>query len=293
MIKISPYSTNNYTKQNFKSDKKTNPQNKNITDKKTKKNSFVDATIVTIPTGLGAGAGYKQTTKKKSKLLTEAKSYMGCWDREKPEVTKLKDFIQATLLPDFIYREREGKLSDIPNCIMITGGDEKYQKEVIQWIADKSPCRFVTVEYGKNILEKLEQQGATFKKPGTDHTLIHYIGMDKLINPKTASFSCIESMKDIMSSTVEDYNTTLIFSTQHPEELDSIALQPHRVRSATLNVPRDDFFYVEDCVKRVNAIAEESKKISMKKNILVGTLIGLLIGVGSVLIKNILFKNKK
>ncbi len=293
MLKINSCFVNYNTKQNFEANKITNANNFKNTDKQNKKFNYIDISIIGTTTGIGGFSRYKQTNKKLDTLRNEVESFKECWKKEKTEVRKLKDWIESALLPDFIHREKAGLLSDIPNCIMITGGDEKYQKEVIQWIADKSPCRHVVTEYNKNFLAILEKQESTYKIPGADYTLMYIKDMDKLINPKYTEFADIEAMKDIMSSTVEDYHTTIIFNTKNPEELDSIALQPHRVRSAKLDVPRDDFFFVEDCQKRLKAIAIEAKKISMTKNIICGSLVGALVGIGILLFKNMLLKNKK
>ena len=87
----------------------------------------------------------------------------------------------------------------------------------------------------------LEQAEDDYQNTG-DWNLIAVKGMDNLIDHNKSEDWVVESMKDIMSATAEDYHSTLIFSSTHPETLDSIALQPHRVKkikTADIKTPKD------------------------------------------------------
>ena len=50
----------------------------------------------------------------------------------------------------------------------------------------------------------------------------------------------------------EDYHTTIIFSSTHPEQLDKIALQPHRVkRISTDKIVTPQKTFIEDAKERL------------------------------------------
>lgn len=166
------------------------------------------------------------------------------------KINKIKENQIYPLFIDLIQREREGKLSDVPNCVMISCGNEQVNKELVDWTSKNTNARFKSINYNQNLLEQLELAEKNFQETG-DWNLIYIKDGDNLINPKKASFSCIESMKDIMSSTVDDYHSTLLFDSTKTEELDSIAMQPHRVRQISANIKSLDEMNIESAINRL------------------------------------------
>ncbi len=286
MIKVTPCLYNTY-KPNFKADSKVktdkNPPN-------SKKFGFVDAGILVAGTWAGAIGGFFRTQQIGKNIRKQIVDINNTKDDPIAFEQRMRILERFSWL---VEREAEGKPSDVPNCVMITGKDEKYHNEMIQWIADHTPCRFKTMEYNENILAHLEAQEATFKVPGKDYLLLQVKNCDRLINPKTATFSCIESMKDIMSSTEIDYHTILIFGAEHPEELDSIALQPHRVRELKLDADRDAFFKIEELMNSMKQLKKELGNLSLSKKMGAGALIGLLVGAAAVCARKFLSSKKQ
>lgn len=169
-------------------------------------------------------------------------------------IKKLNEVKEKQIYPmfiDLIQREKEGKPSDVPNCVMISCGNEKVNKELVDWTVKNTNARFVNITTNDDILEHLELAEKKFQETG-DWNLIHIKNGDKLINPKYTEFSDIESMKDIMSSTVEDYHTTLLFDSTKTNELDSIAMQPHRVRPISAKIKSLDEMQIESALQRLN-----------------------------------------
>ncbi len=151
------------------------------------------------------------------------------------KLNEIKDKQIHPLFLDLIQREKEGHPSDIPNCVMISCGNDSVNKDLIDWTGKNANGRFSSISHDTNLLEHLEQAEHNYQNT-RDWNIIHIKNGDRLINPKLSTFSCLESMKDIMSATAEDYHTTLLFSSEKPESLDNIAMQPHRVRRITGNV---------------------------------------------------------
>lgn len=145
---------------------------------------------------------------------------------------KLNDVKEKQLNPkllDLIQREREGRPTDMPNCIMLSNKNDKINKELIKWAGENVNGRFISIKNGDDILAHLEEAEENYQETG-DWNLIYVEGMDKLIDHNEVDDWIIEGMKDIMSAAAEDYHSTLIFSSTHPETLDKIALQTHRVK---------------------------------------------------------------
>lgn len=140
---------------------------------------------------------------------------------------------------DLVQLEKEGKGAEIPNCIMLEGKDEKLNKELIEWTAKNSNCDFVEIKHTDSLLNCLEKAEENYQNNG-DRTLIHVDGFEKLINPKLSPPHNIASCKDIMSAASEDYHSTIIFSAKNPEQLDQIALQPHRVEPIKVHIKMDE-----------------------------------------------------
>ena len=160
--------------------------------------------------------------------------------------------IQPEIL-DTIQRQREGRYVDLPNNIMFANKDEKINEELINWTIENANANVKTVDAKKvELLDVLDEAEEHFQETG-DWNLIHVKNMDSLLNKESADESVIESMKDIMSATAEDYHTTILFSAAHPEKLDSIALQPHRVRQIDVtDITSPINMDIKDAISRVH-----------------------------------------
>lgn len=145
---------------------------------------------------------------------------------------KLNDVKEKQMNPkllDLIQREREGRPTDMPNCIMLSNKNDTINNELIKWAGENVNGRFISIKNGDDILAHLEEAEENYQNTG-DWNLIYVKDMDKLIDHNEVKSRIVEGMKDIMSSAAEDYHSTLIFSSTHPETLDKIALQTHRVK---------------------------------------------------------------
>lgn len=159
---------------------------------------------------------------------------------KKIKITKQISAIKETQLKpkllDLIQRDKEKKSTNIPNCIMLAGKDEEINKYFIKWTKENANCRVVTTDYSESIMKHLKDAKNNFENT-QNHTLINIEGFDRLLNPTITSDEKIESIKSILSSASDTYHTTIIFSTKNANELDKIAIQPHRITSidTTLN----------------------------------------------------------
>lgn len=156
----------------------------------------------------------------------------------------LQDVKENQLQPkflDLVQNEKEGHPVDMPNCIMLSNKNDEINNQLINWTGENINGKFISIKNGDDILAHLEQAEDDYQNTG-DWNLIAVKGMDKLIDHNQVKDRTIESMKDIMTAAAEDYHSTLIFSSTHPETLDSIALQPHRVKkikTADIKTPKD------------------------------------------------------
>ena len=142
---------------------------------------------------------------------------------------------------DLVQNEKEGHPVDMPNCIMLSNKNDEINNKLINWTGENINGKFISIKNGDDILAHLEQAEDDYQNTG-DWNLIAVKGMDNLIDHNKSEDWVVESMKDIMSAAAEDYHSTLIFSSTHPETLDSIALQPHRVKkikTTDIKTPKD------------------------------------------------------
>lgn len=204
--------------------------------------------------------------------FTAAGAYLGndSFEKEKNKLQKALDTKVDTNIynfrnkilanfSDLVLRIREGRPTDMPNCIMLSNKNNNINEELIKWTADNVNGKFVTIKNGDDILAHLEQAEENYQQTG-DWNLMYIKDMDKLIDHNEVQDNIVEGMKDIMSAAAEDYHTTIIFSSTHPETLDKIALQPHRVKKiATDKVISPDELYVEDAKNRVKDIKNAQK----------------------------------
>ena len=191
-----------------------------------------------------------------------------------------RDKVMATF-SDLVLNEKEGHPVDMPNCLLVVGDDPKYCERMIDWIGKTSNADYKTIKNGDNILAHLEQYEENYQKT-KNRTLLHVKDMESLIDHHKSEDWVVESMKDIMSAAAEDYHTTIIFQTQDPSKLDSIALQPHRVRKKfNINdIPEKKLLETD---REINEYAKNLAKLenfpkTKNKKILTGVGIGMLVG---------------
>ena len=191
-----------------------------------------------------------------------------------------RDRVMATF-SDLVLNEKEGHPVDMPNCLLVVGDDPKYCERIIDWIGKTSNADYKTIKNGDDILSHLEQYEENYQKT-KNRTLLHVKDMESLIDHHKSEDWVVESMKDIMSAAAEDYHTTIIFQTQDPSKLDSIALQPHRVRKKfNINdIPEKKLLETD---REINEYAKNLAKLenfpkTKNKKILTGVGIGMLVG---------------
>ncbi len=198
--------------------------------------------------------------------FTAAGAYLGndSFEKEKNKLQKALDTKVDTNIynfrnkilanfSDLVLRIKEGRPTDMPNCLMIKGQDPKYCEKMINWLGQNSKSDFVTIKAGDGIVTKLEKAEENFQKT-KNWTLMYIKDMEKLIDHSRVEDDMIEYMKDIMSAASEDYHTTIIFSSASPEKLDKIALQPHRVKKVFNidEVNEAKFFETDNIIKNWN-----------------------------------------
>ena len=210
-----------------------------------------------------------------------------------------RDKVMATF-SDLVLNEKEGHPVDMPNCLLVVGDDPKYCERIIDWIGKTSNADYKTIKNGDDILSHLEQYEENYQKT-KNRTLLHVKDMESLIDHHKSEDWVVESMKDIMSAAAEDYHTTIIFQTQDPSKLDSIALQPHRVKKKfNINdIPEKKLLETD---REINEYAKNLAKLenfpkTKNKKILTGVGIGMLVGTAVATAvnccKNIYNKKKK
>ena len=210
-----------------------------------------------------------------------------------------RDKVMATF-SDLVLNEKEGHPVDMPNCLLVVGDDPKYCERMIDWIGKTSNADYKTIEKDDDILAHLEQNEENYQKT-KNRTLLHVKDMESLIDHSKVKDRTVESMKDIMSAAAEDYHTTIIFQTQDPSKLDSIALQPHRVKKKfnindipekkLLETDREINEYAKNLAKLENFPKTKNKKILTGVGI--GMLVGSAVATAVNCCKNIYNKKKK
>lgn len=158
----------------------------------------------------------KDTTKNSNEIIYET------------SIQNLKNEEIKPKLLDKVRRFREGRPTEMPNCVMLSHKDSELNKKLIAWIGDQTNGYFEEFDSKKDIIEKLESLENKYQSSGSWNVL-YVPTLDKNITTKFSNETTIAKYKDIMSNCAEDYHTTIIFQTNDKKSLDPIALQKHRV----------------------------------------------------------------
>ena len=131
----------------------------------------------------------------------------------------------------------DNKKVKIPDALMIQSKSKEDATETLKWIVGKSNSNYIYIE-DKNesnytrldqILTVLEEAEENYKKNGK-RTLVWVENFDKLLSKDSDNEEVIGDLKDMLDKISKQYKTTIIFSCNNTENLNPIALQPHRVK---------------------------------------------------------------
>ena len=270
--------SNQYNSQYFKQPQQTQqPQVKNKTIDKSL--TYLSYGVLVPASGFVGGKVANKQYQKNKQALSDLVSKQGHEPLDN-KCFNFRDRVMATF-SDLVLNEKEGHPVDMPNCLLVVGDDPKYCERMIDWIGKTSNADYKTIKNGDDILSHLEQYEENYQKT-KNRTLLHVKDMESLIDHHKSEDWVVESMKDIMSAAAEDYHTTIIFQTQDPSKLDSIALQPHRVRKKfNINdIPEKKLLETD---REINEYAKNLAKLenfpkTKNKKILTGVGIGMLVG---------------
>lgn len=270
--------SNQYNSQYFKQPQQ--PQQPQVKNKTIDKSlTYLSYGVLVPASGFVGGKVANKQYQKNKQALSDLVSKQGHEPLD-DKCFNFRDKVMATF-SDLVLNEKEGHPVDMPNCLLVVGDDPKYCERMIDWIGKTSNADYKTIKNGDNILAHLEQYEENYQKT-KNRTLLHVKDMESLIDHHKSEDWVVESMKDIMSAAAEDYHTTIIFQTQDPSKLDSIALQPHRVRKKfNINdIPEKKLLETD---REINEYAKNLAKLenfpkTKNKKILTGVGIGMLVG---------------
>lgn len=270
--------SNQYNSQYFKQPQQ--PQQPQVKNKTIDKSlTYLSYGVLVPASGFVGGKVANKQYQKNKQALSDLVSKQGHEPLD-DKCFNFRDKVMATF-SDLVLNEKEGHPVDMPNCLLVVGDDPKYCERMIDWIGKTSNADYKTIKNGDNILAHLEQYEENYQKT-KNRTLLHVKDMESLIDHHKSEDWVVESMKDIMSAAAEDYHTIIIFQTQDPSKLDSIALQPHRVRKKfNINdIPEKKLLETD---REINEYAKNLAKLenfpkTKNKKILTGVGIGILVG---------------
>ena len=270
--------SNQYNSQYFKQPQQ--PQQPQVKNKTIDKSlTYLSYGVLVPASGFVGGKVANKQYQKNKQALSDLVSKQGHEPLD-DKCFNFRDKVMATF-SDLVLNEKEGHPVDMPNCLLVVGDDPKYCERMIDWIGKTSNADYKTIEKGDDILAHLEQNEENYQKT-KNRTLLHVKDMESLIDHSKVKDRTVESMKDIMSAAAEDYHTTIIFQTQDPSKLDSIALQPHRVKKQfNINdIPEKKLLETD---RKINEYAKNLAKLenfpkTKNKKILTGVGIGILVG---------------
>ncbi len=257
--------------------RKNNISQKPVSKDNSNKELYVNGSIVTGITAIGAGTGYglyrsdkdkfqnsfdkaKSSVTKTEESLKSIKSLLTTTETsikklQKIKLSKTTDKIIDVLLKEFIVlteMKRKGKAAVFPNGIMLVGKNTKINNGLINWTGNESDCNFIKIKHTDDLLDCLEKAEENYQKT-KKRTLLHVDGMDKLLNRNISPDHTIGALKDIMSATSDDYHSTIIFNTKDPSKLDSIAIGDNRVEAKIdVNIKSSEINKVESEINELN-----------------------------------------
>lgn len=179
-------------------------------------------------------------------------------DMNIPE-SKLRYDLQ-TSCSDKIIRHKEGRPTEMPNCIMFIGESSDFGLTLYDWLCTQSQSQHTIIE--GNAVENLTKYMEKNQKPiDGEWNLVFVKNLDQYINTQKATSKEIAAMKDLMSNCAEDSATTIIFQTKTPSLLNSTATQLHRVnkRLSINNIDERKFFEYERLKEKEKEIFEKMK----------------------------------
>ena len=107
----------------------------------------------------------------------------------------------------------------------------------------------------------------------------------------------IGAMKSIMDDCAKDYHSTLLFTTQNPNELDTIAMGPHRVTQIPIDKYAEDAKKLQEeralidkqfqeVIEKKNEFATKMLKKHRRQGVILGAGVGLLVAISGLLLLN-------
>lgn len=182
---------------------------------------------------------------------------------------------------DKINLEKHGDKTKMPNCIMFETKNEGSEILPIEWLKKTADCNFVHLadknndDLADDLWNELKKSRDNFQQTKR-RTIIQTDGFDRLITSGQNSFENIDSIKDIMVRTANDFGATIVFSTKDSSKLISETIQPQRVTKFTINSSKVDLEkyntfldsngYFKDYEKRIVSKVEDVPKIEIQKN---------------------------
>lgn len=159
-----------------------------------------------------------------------------------------------------IVRYKEGRPTEMPNCIMLIGESSDFGLSLYDWLCTQSQSQRTIIEGNavKNLTEYMEKNK---KAIDGEWNLVFVKNLDQYIDIQKATSKEIAAMKDIMSNCAEDSATTILFQTKNSSLLDSTATQLHRVnkRLDINNIDKKKFFDYERLKEKEKEIFEKMK----------------------------------
>lgn len=191
-------------------------------------------------------------------------------DLEKEQKLILKNLEDLTIpetklrekLKSLFHKENILHYDNVPNSLMFEGDNYVLGEKIASWLSKDLGFRYLNVN-GNELVSKLEQlEKDTNPK---EWTFVYVKDFDKNINPEFASNKKIAGYKALMSSFADDYNVTVIFQTKDSSKLDSIAIQPHRVKRFNIEgLSQEKFFELENVNLRIEKVLKEIFNLDKK-----------------------------
>ena len=189
-----------------------------------------------------------------------------------------------------------------PNCVCIHGGDASEREVIVSYIKELlnmkeiEKHRYITINYEDDIVEFLEKNEEQYQKT-KGHTVMEVKEFDNLINPKIANEETIAGTKRYMGHCSNKYHSTILFTTQNPNELDPIAMADHRVTQIPIDKYAEDAKKLQEeralidkqfqeVIEKKNEFATKMLKKHRRQGVILGAGVGLLVAISGLLLLN-------